>query len=30
MKFAEGAKQNCPVSKALGAIELELDATLVK
>jgi osmotically inducible protein OsmC len=30
MKFAEGAKKNCPVSKALGAIELELDATLVK
>jgi osmotically inducible protein OsmC len=30
MKFAEGAKQNCPVSKALGAIELQLDATLVK
>ncbi|MBG0771585.1 MAG: OsmC family protein [Anaerolineaceae bacterium] len=30
MKFAEGAKQNCPVSKALGAIDLELDATLVK
>ena len=30
MKFAEGAKQNCPVSKALGAIQLELDASLVK
>jgi osmotically inducible protein OsmC len=30
MKYAEGAKKNCPVSKALGAIELELDATLVK
>jgi osmotically inducible protein OsmC len=30
MKFAEGAKKNCPVSKALGAIELQLDATLVK
>ncbi len=30
MKFAEGAKANCPVSKALGAIDLELDATLVK
>ena len=30
MKFAEGAKQNCPVSKALGAIDLELNATLVK
>ena len=30
MKFAEGAKKNCPVSKALGAIDLELDATLVK
>ena len=30
LKFAEGAKQNCPVSQALGAIKLELDATLVK
>ena len=30
MKFAEGAKKNCPVSKALGAIDLELNATLVK
>ena len=30
MKFAESAKKNCPVSKALGAIDLELNATLVK
>ena len=30
LKFAEDAKQNCPVSQALGAIKLELDATLVK
>ncbi|MDX1660630.1 MAG: OsmC family protein [Gemmatimonadota bacterium] len=25
---AEGAKQNCPVSKALAGVEIELDATL--
>ena len=30
VKFAEGAKKNCPVSQALGAIKMELDATLVK
>lgn len=26
---AEGAKQNCPVSKALGGVEISLDARLV-
>ena len=25
---AEGAKKNCPVSRALGAVEITLDATL--
>ncbi|MCB2214047.1 OsmC family protein [bacterium] len=29
-KFASGAKENCPVSKALGAIDIELEAHLVK
>jgi lipoyl-dependent peroxiredoxin len=28
-RFAEGAKAGCPVSKALGAIEVELEARLV-
>ena len=28
-RFAEGAKAGCPVSKALGAIEIELEARLV-
>ncbi|MEZ5938913.1 MAG: OsmC family protein [Hyphomonadaceae bacterium] len=29
LKLAENAKTNCPVSKALGAIEVTLDARLV-
>jgi osmotically inducible protein OsmC len=29
-KFASGAKANCPVSRALGAIDIELEAHLVK
>jgi osmotically inducible protein OsmC len=29
-KFASGAKDNCPVSKALGAIDLALEAHLLK
>ena len=28
MKFAEDAKANCPVSKALSAVEITLSATL--
>lgn len=28
-EIAEGAKANCPVSRALGAIDITLDATLV-
>ena len=28
-EFAEGAKEGCPVSKALAATEIELDATLL-
>ncbi len=28
-EHAEGAKKNCPVSKALAAIEITLDAKLV-
>ncbi len=28
-KYAEDAKKNCPVSKALAALEIELDAKLV-
>lgn len=28
-KHAQGAKENCPVSKALSATEIELDATLL-
>jgi osmotically inducible protein OsmC len=27
-KIAEGAKANCPVSRALGAVKITLDATL--
>lgn len=27
-RFAESAKTNCPVSKALAGVEIELDATL--
>ena len=30
LKFANGAKQNCPVSKALAAVPVELEAELVK
>jgi osmotically inducible protein OsmC len=26
--FAEGAKNNCPVSKALAGVSIEVDATL--
>jgi osmotically inducible protein OsmC len=29
LKQAEGAKQNCPVSKALAGVEIRLDARLV-
>jgi len=29
VKFAEDAKKNCPVSKALAAVEITLDAKLV-
>lgn len=29
LEHAEGAKKNCPVSKALSAVEMTLDATLV-
>ena len=29
-KFASAAKQNCPVSKALGAIDLQLEAHLLQ
>lgn len=29
LKFAEDAKKNCPVSKALAAVPVELDAALV-
>lgn len=28
MEFAEAAKTNCPVSKALAAVDIELEATL--
>lgn len=28
-KHAQGAKENCPVSKALAAVDIELDAKLV-
>lgn len=28
MEHAEGAKNNCPVSRALGALEIKLNATL--
>jgi osmotically inducible protein OsmC len=30
LKFANGAKQNCPVSKALAAVPVELEVQLVK
>jgi len=29
-QFASGAKQNCPVSKALAAIDIQLEAHLLK
>ncbi|MGI6740858.1 MAG: OsmC family protein [Brevefilum sp.] len=29
-KFASGAKRNCPVSKALSAVEIHLEAHLLK
>lgn len=29
-KFASGAKKNCPVSKALAAVEVQLEAHLLK
>ncbi len=29
-ELAEGAKKNCPVSRALGGVEIELNAKLVK
>jgi lipoyl-dependent peroxiredoxin len=29
LEFAENAKKNCPVSKALAAVEMSLNATLV-
>ncbi len=29
-KIASGAKQNCPVSKALAAVEIQLEAHLLK
>ena len=29
-KYASGAKKNCPVSKALAAVEVELEAHLLK
>jgi osmotically inducible protein OsmC len=29
-EFAEGAKENCPVSKALAGVEISLSATLVE
>lgn len=29
-KYASGAKQNCPVSRALGAVEIMLEAHLLK
>ena len=28
-EFAEGAKENCPVSKALAGVEITLSATLI-
>jgi len=28
MEYAEGAKEGCPVSKALAGVDIELDATL--
>ena len=28
-EHAQGAKENCPVSKALGGVEIELDARLI-
>ena len=30
LKFANGAKENCPVSKALAAVPVELEVQLVK
>lgn len=30
MEFAEGTKENCPVSKALAGVDISLDATLVE
>ncbi len=30
LKFANGAKQNCPVSKALAAVPIELEAKLAQ
>lgn len=29
-ELAEGAKKNCPVSRALGGVEIELQAKLVR
>jgi len=29
-KYASGAKQNCPISRALGAVEIILEAHLLK
>lgn len=29
-KFASGAKQNCPVSRALSAVDIQLEAHLLK
>lgn len=29
-KFASGAKQNCPVSRALAAVDIQLEAHLLK
>ncbi|MDT8435772.1 MAG: OsmC family protein [Gemmatimonadota bacterium] len=29
LEFAQGAKLNCPVSKALSSVEIRLDATLL-
>lgn len=30
VKFASGAKRNCPVSKALSAVDIQLEAHLLK
>ena len=30
VKFASGAKENCPVSKALAAVDIQLEAHLLK